>query len=64
MFGIVTGRFVDLVPVWAIIALLLQNIITASGAQTAYCTRGTGGPSSRKAGGGLNLTFHFHPVAR
>jgi len=52
------------VPVQEIVCFLFQNIMTASGDQTAYCTRGNEGPSCGKGGGGLNLTTHFHPVAR
>jgi hypothetical protein len=34
------GRYDDRVPVGASISIFIQSVITASGAQTKYCTRG------------------------
>ena len=59
------GRCWDLVPVWARDSFFSNtHNMTACGAQTVYCTRGTVVPSWYKAGWGLNLTSHFHLVAR
>jgi hypothetical protein len=46
VFGIATtlraGRYDDLVPVRASLSFLIQSVMTACGAQTTYCTRGSG----------------------
>jgi hypothetical protein len=52
----------DLVPVRARVSFLLQNIMTALGAETAHCAMGTGVQSVGKATEGLNFTSHFHLV--